>query len=679
MVSGLSPSDVVNVTATLAPIAVPLRGFGIPLFVDSFPGVVDVSERFRKYTTIEEVIADWPVTSGAYAAAIAFFSQSPQPSQCYIGFWAKSDVGGVLHGGILTTQQQLLANYTSITSGAMLAIIDGVPLNVTGLNFSTQTNLNGVASVLQTALNALSSGTTVTWNASYKRFEITSGSTGVASSVNYFAPPTANGFINFTGIPSDADTVTVNGTVVTLKTSPTGSQVQIGASAAATAQNLATALNASADVNIAKASYSVVGAKVYAIHKTVGTAGNSFTLAKSGTNIAVSGATLSGGSGTDCSATLGLTKAGTVICSGSISGTTLTVSSVSSGLVVPGTVLTGNGVAAGTVVTGQLSGAQYGGGGATYSVSISQNVLLETLTGTYNGASTPVPGAAAETALACATAMAALSNDWYALQFVSSTQPTDADHEAVGVFIEACNPSRIYLVTTSETKSLDPLDATDVGSALGALNLSRTLVQYSSSSPVAAASLFGRQASVDFTANKTTINLMWKIEPGIISEILTESQAAALKAKDINVFVKYTNQKSIIQWGTMINGDYIDERVGIDFAVNLVQTTLWNVLYQTPTKVPQTDAGTQLLVTPVKACCQMLVRDGFVAPGVWNGPPMGNLNTGDVMPLGYYVFADVYANQNPADRAARKAMPIQVALKLAGAVNTVNVMMTFDR
>lgn len=93
------------------------------------------------------------------------------------------------------------------------------------------------------------------------------------------------------------DTVTVNGVVVTFKTSgATGNQVNIGADAAATAAALQAFLAASTDAAIAKAEYTVASNVVTITYKVAGTVGNAFTLAKVGTNLTVSGANLASGS-----------------------------------------------------------------------------------------------------------------------------------------------------------------------------------------------------------------------------------------------------------------------------------------------------------------------------------------------------------------------------------------------
>jgi hypothetical protein len=67
---------------------------------------------------------------------------------------------------------------------------------------------------------------------------------------------------------------------------------------------------------------------------------------------------------------------------GSISGTTLTVTAVSSGTLYPGATLTGTGITANTVIVAQLTGTT--GGAGTYSVSIGQTVGSTIITATTN-------------------------------------------------------------------------------------------------------------------------------------------------------------------------------------------------------------------------------------------------------------------------------------------------------
>lgn len=116
----------------------------------------------------------------------------------------------------------------------------------------------------------------------------------------------ATGTITVATNPSNGDTIIVNGSTVTFKTSATAAgEVELGATASATAANLAAALNASTDPKIAAATYSAAsavvtvtyGAEAYGAGGVKGVEGNSFTLATgtAGAKVTVSGATLSGG------------------------------------------------------------------------------------------------------------------------------------------------------------------------------------------------------------------------------------------------------------------------------------------------------------------------------------------------------------------------------------------------
>jgi len=69
----------------------------------------------------------------------------------------------------------------------------------------------------------------------------------------------------------------------------------------------------------------------------------------------------------------------TPVFTGSISGTTLTVTAVTTGNIGIGSVLTGTGVTSGTTITALISGT---GGVGTYTVSASQTVASTTITGT---------------------------------------------------------------------------------------------------------------------------------------------------------------------------------------------------------------------------------------------------------------------------------------------------------
>lgn len=250
---------------------------------------------------------------------------------------------------------------------------------------------------------------------------------------------------------------------------------------------------------------------------------------------------------------------------------------------------------------------------------------------------------------------------------------------AAAGLIEAQQKKRVFGVTITDTTVIDPTSTSDLGYLLKANNLGRTYAQYSQYEPQAVASFFGRASTVNFNGSNTTITMKFKQEPGVRAETITETQAAALKGKNVNVFVNFDNGTAIIQEGVMSNGTFFDERHGLDWLENAVQTAVWNLLYTSATKVPQTDEGTNLIVTTIEAILDQAVTNGLVAPGVWNAAGFGQLKQGNYLAKGFYCYAPPVASQSQADREARKSVPIQVAVKLAGAVHFVDVIISVNR
>lgn len=494
MTTGLNVGRLVRVTVNLAPLAVGRRGFGT-LMIAGDSDVIDVGERFRAYTTLDAVAADFGTSAPEYLAAALYYGQSPKPLNLNIGRWARTATAGLLKCGVLTAAEATAATWAAITNGSFRVSIDGAAaINVTGIDFTGDANMNAVAATIDAAL----AGATVTWDGS--RFRIISGTTGATSAVSVLTTATAS-------------------------------------------------------------------------------------------------------VGTDISALL--------------KGTAATSTSV-------------------------------------------------------------VAGIAAETALAGATALADASGQWYGLVFAASTMPDDAAITAVAGFIEGATPSRILGVTTSDTGVLDAEDDTDIASVLSGLAYRRSCVVYSAN-PYAAASLLGRAFSVDFAANRSTITLMFKQLPGVTSELLTETQAQTLKAKRCNVFVAYANDTAIVQYGVMSGDAYLDEQHGLDWLADAMQAALWNLLYTSKRKVPQTESGQHELVNAVSAVLADAINNGLVAPGTWNADGFGQLARGDFLAEGFYVYSAPIDGQAQEDREARIAPPIQVAVKLAGAIHEVDCQIDVNR
>lgn len=623
---GLSVSDVVDVQINMSPLAVPLRNFGALLIAGPSP-VIDTSERLRQYSTLDEVVADFGSTAPEYLAADLFFSQSPRPAILYCGRFAQTATSAILHGGIMTIAQQttILNQLKLVTNGSLQITIDGTSRTAQ----ATSARLTGAI----------------------------------------FLPPTADNLVTtLKAMTNGQFAVTINGTArqvgpLNFSTGMTGTDTNSNLTSAAAMMTTSLGANGSATWDTANQRF------VIRSSSTGPTSTITYASAPS--------------SGTDISGTLQLTAA---------TGAPAPVSPGSTGMDFSGTTNL-NGVA--TILNNALTGAtcwfdgtrfhiQSQSTGATSTISYAgpagagQDVSGILLLTQATGASAPVNGMAAETALQAAIALRA-HPEWYGLQFATATPLSTTDRVAVANFIEGCDPVSIFGYTTQDTSVLDPTVNTDVCSQMQALGFTRTFGQFSSSSPYASASLYGRAFTVDFEASNTAITLKFKQEPGVQGEQLTENQAAALKLKRCNVFVYYSNGVAIIQEGVMAASLYFDERHGTDWLANRIQTDLFNVLYTSSTKIPQTNQGIHILVTTVTSSLQQGVINGLIAPGQWNASGFGQIAQGQMLPLGYYVWAPLVETQPQAVREQRIAPTIQCAIKLAGAVHFSEVIVNVNR
>ncbi|MCM2550489.1 DUF3383 family protein [Burkholderia glumae] len=159
MAKALPAARLISVAVTLTALAAQGANLNTALLLGASP-VINTGERMRTYVAISDVAKDFGTNAPEYAAAELYFNQSPQPASLCIGRWAKTATSGQLNGGVLSTNQQAIAQWQAITNGAFNITIDGTARNVSALNFSGASNLNGVASIVQAAL---ASYATVVW------------------------------------------------------------------------------------------------------------------------------------------------------------------------------------------------------------------------------------------------------------------------------------------------------------------------------------------------------------------------------------------------------------------------------------------------------------------------------------------------------------------------------------
>lgn len=614
---GLSVSSIVDVQVSLS--ATPAQGENVDTMLIVGPSpVIDTTSRMRTYTALSAIGEDFGTTAPEYLASQLWFGQSPQPQNVNIGRWAQTATGAQIIGGALSAAEQALAVWTAITNGGFFFTANNQALSISGLNFSACTNLNGVAAIIQAAIIAAGG---VQMAGATVVWDASQSNFQIELPYDVPAEPAAASFLS---VPTASGYVTFTGNV-----NP--------------AANDTLTLNGSV---ITFVSTAPVGLQVQIGSVFSQTLVSLAALINTSTDTQLSKFTASIGNGNNVFMYLVSKTTGTP-------GNALTLAKTS------------------TVIT--ISGATLAGGSGT---DISAPLGMQSIS---SGAFV-APGVAAESALTAITLLDNMfSNQWYGLAVCGAA---DADVIAIASYIEAATVKHYYGVTTSEAAVLTApgsIDTTSLAYQLMQLDLKKTAIQYSSTTKHAAVSYLARILTTDWQGNNTVITEMFKQEPLVIGETLSATQMANLLAHNCNVFVNYNNKTTIIQPGQSCSGDWTDTIIAADWFAIQIQTDVYDALYTTPTKIPQTDAGMHILATVIEADCIAAVNNGFLAPGVWQTTGFGSISEGSYLPKGYYIYQPLIATQTQAQRATRISVPFQIAAKTAGAVHGANISVTINQ
>ena len=292
-------------------------------------------------------------------------------------------------------------------------------------------------------------------------------------------------------------------------------------------------------------------------------------------------------------------------------------------------------------------------------------------------------GVDAETIAESLNAIEAVNSKWYGFSFTSEVR--DASVTSAGNAADCLDAAawaeartKTFWNNSSDANTLVTGNTTSISYQLEQLDYNRTATVYNEGD-YPAVSLFARGATVDFNATDSTITYKFKQLPGLSASDLSASKANAAEVVNANYYANFGTQLSgdsvsILAEGVMANGRFIDEVVGIDWLQNAIQTDVFNYLFQSTTKIPQTDEGVSGIAQVLENSLAQAVTNGLAAAG--------NVvidNESVFLPKGYEIFTGLVEDQSQADREARKAPPIGFVIKGAGAIHSVAITGTFVR
>lgn len=253
--------------------------------------------------------------------------------------------------------------------------------------------------------------------------------------------------------------------------------------------------------------------------------------------------------------------------------------------------------------------------------------------------------------------------------------------KTTATFIQSRNYIGLYSV--SSTEDLEP--TTGIVSQIKDSSETKYRGFYYSTSPSEAlkalAAYVGRAFSVNFAGSNTAQTMFNKTLAGITPDVAI-NQTILTKAKDAgaDIYGSVSGLGVVFSHGA---NDFFDNVYNTQWFKFAVETASFNYLRQTNTKIPQTESGMDGLKTTIARVCERAVNNSIIGVGLtWNSPEtFGNPDDfrRNITDKGYFIYSLPIAQQPQSEREARQAPLVQTAIKFAGAIHSVNVIVNIER
>jgi len=192
-----------------------------------------------------------------------------------------------------------------------------------------------------------------------------------------------------------------------------------------------------------------------------------------------------------------------------------------------------------------------------------------------------------------------------------------------------------------------------------------------------AATYMARTHTVNFNAENSAITMNLKTL-SVPAESYDQTEIDAAKRVGLDIYTTIKDTPVVL---TSPANDFVDNVYNIIAFIDAVQTDMFNILKATGTKIAQTTPGVNKLVAQGEKTTRGFVRAGVFAPGTWSSPDsFGNINTfnRNIEQFGFYWLAGLLKDQPQVDRQQRKSPVLQAAVKNAGAIHSVDIIINFN-
>ena len=287
-------------------------------------------------------------------------------------------------------------------------------------------------------------------------------------------------------------------------------------------------------------------------------------------------------------------------------------------------------------------------------------------------------GAAAET-LTAETKLAAITELFAQVKFRGAMfidNPTDEESKALAEFGQANDVLQYDVFDAPANLTVDPTNVVwDI--KLSSLTNYRMLFSKAGNRKLAA-SYMARAHTVNFAAENSALTMHLK-ELSVAAEEYTQTQVNQAQTVGLDLYTTIKLTPAILTSGA--NG-FTDYAYNIISFSDYLQIDMYNLLKSTGTKIPQTTRGINQLVDQAEKTTIQFVRAGVFAPGTWSSPDtFGDLDTfkRGISNNGFYWLAGSLSAQAQNSREARESPVLSGAVKMAGAVHSVDLIVRVNK
>jgi hypothetical protein len=341
---------------------------------------------------------------------------------------------------------------------------------------------------------------------------------------------------------------------------------------------------------------------------------------------------------------LGLTPSAGASFTGSISGTTLTVTALSSGTIAPNQTITGGTISAGTTIVSQLTGTT--GGVGTYTITPSQTTTSAAVTSTnpaviydsqtaafqifssttgltsligYGSGTLAAPlkldqgdgaqtsqGAVAGVPATAMNAIIGITQDW--ASFMTAWEPLTNDKVAFAAWTNSQGNQFLYVHWMTNSAATIVPDTTTSGYTIQQAQYSGTaLIWENGTQGDVAALVLAYAASLDFGATNGRATAMFRHQDGIAPDVTDGVTSANLKANGYNFYGDWSTRNTdfVFLANGVVTGQYkwLDSYVNQIWMNNQFQLALLTMLTIVKS-VPYNQVGYAL----IRAACQDVIN-----------------------------------------------------------------------